>query len=398
MTLATAPSAVVLNYQLESQFQQVRQRLSQLPPGPWQEQPLAYWVMPADRRLPRAFLGYKIGQLTETPYAELAATAGVGPKKLAALLTLLERVVFDTDKTLSSPPDGPSGENRELVRAAAVSEAVWEQWRETVRHSGLKDEPLGRFADSLQDLPRVIWHVPLARYLPLSLADLRALKTHGQKRVQAVLDVFATVAQSAPQGSTSFGSRLLIRPLADVEQWVRSVALRSGSVSPDEIRARLLLPLYRQLQIDVGEQIAGLVANRLGLFEAEAPVAEAARRLGVTRARVYQLLAEAAAALAVRWPDGPSFALLLSAKLGQEPGSAEQVAAFNAAARLLFPGGEPQAAPPSQPPTLRLPRDERRAAGPPVDKPNPAPRLYAPRSSDMPDRSPPSARRTMSYT
>lgn len=391
MTLATAPAAVVLNVQLESRFNELCQRLVSRPPGTWREQPLAYWVMGGDRRLPRAFLGYPVGQILATPYAELAATAGVGPKKMAALLVLLQRVAADGNQPASTLAGETPAAPEKHLRAAGVSESVWAQWRETVRQSGWKEEPLGRFAESLRELPRVIWHVPLASYLPLSLADVRALKTHGQKRVQAVLDVFATVARAAPHGAACFGSRPSIRSIADVERWMRSAAFRNEPISADEIRMRLWLPLYRQLQVDVGEQVAGLVAGRLGLFGPETPVAQAARQFGVTRARVYQLLGEAAAALAVRWPDGPGFVRMVSSKLAQEPDSQERVAAFDACARLLFPSSADQPTAALPPTMARHSSDERRPAEVAPGRANPAVRSSGPRMPQTPERGPATA-------
>ena len=59
-----------------------------------------------------------------------------------------------------------------------------------------------------------------------------------------------------------------------------------------------------QIRLDVGDQIADLAAGRLALHGSGTTVREAARTMGLTRARVYQLLNEIADVMAVRWPEG----------------------------------------------------------------------------------------------
>ena len=52
---------------------------------------------------------------------------------------------------------------------------------------------MGRFAPTLRHMTRVIWNTPLGAYTHLSLAEIRAMKTHGEKRVRAILEVFHSV-------------------------------------------------------------------------------------------------------------------------------------------------------------------------------------------------------------
>ena len=56
--------------------------------------------------------------------------------------------------------------------------------------SHLADSP------SLQELPTVIWNSPLSTFLDYSLAELRQLKTYGEKRVRVVLEVFHAVHEA----------------------------------------------------------------------------------------------------------------------------------------------------------------------------------------------------------
>jgi hypothetical protein len=62
--------------------------------------------------------------------------------------------------------------------------------------------------------------------------------------------------------------------------------------------------LLEQVRNDATQQIASLAENRLGLTGPITSVRQAARSMGLTRARVYQLLNEINDIMAVRWPHG----------------------------------------------------------------------------------------------
>ena len=187
-----------------------------------------------------------------------------------------------------------------------VSETLWARWRMTVRQNELEQECLGRFAPSLDGVPTVIWHAPLGDYTPLSLAELRKRKTHGEKRVRVILQVFRGLYEAF--GENTAQGRLALRPLPrfilPVESWLRMAARSATPVGWAEVRTGLALPLINQVAVDAGPHIAKLVESRLGVEGVAETVVEQSRRLGLTRARVYQLLETCAAIMAVRWPEG----------------------------------------------------------------------------------------------
>ena len=85
------------------------------------DKPLCYWALPTDRRLPLAFLGRTLRDLLGVPFAELAATPGIGRKKIASLVQLLARaantdpaelpaVILDPPPAAESLADGGDGE------------------------------------------------------------------------------------------------------------------------------------------------------------------------------------------------------------------------------------------------------------------------------------------------
>ncbi len=168
--------------------------------------PLVFWAMANDRRLPLAFLGRTVGDLVETPFDELAATPGIGQKKIGTLIKLLTRAIKDqAPHALDGGPDAdgePAASSRDgsvpRIRPARVSESLWEQWRGTIVRFGVDCEKMGRLVPSWQSLPTVIWHTRLEKYCDLSIAEIRRLKTHGEKRVRIILEVFARCTSYCP--------------------------------------------------------------------------------------------------------------------------------------------------------------------------------------------------------
>ena len=64
-------------------FQSLRKSLLQEDFAERLEKPLAYWAMPAIGALPLAFLGRTLRELLDTPFEQLAATPGIGRKKIS---------------------------------------------------------------------------------------------------------------------------------------------------------------------------------------------------------------------------------------------------------------------------------------------------------------------------
>ncbi len=416
-----ASSSSAERYRLRDAFNATCARVLARVPEAGLQRSVAYWALSADRRLPVALLDRTLGEILETPFERLAATPGIGLKKMAMLNTLLRRAAeqvgwpenfADTyDPTFeptydplrapetgdpSSPsattqtapfpeksapevagatatgkmdaeragpalpvkksaargtvppatvPAGNAAPEAPAYRPAAehgagpaasksatsaksateaapaapaaaaeaadiepeyVSESLWAQWRQTARRNDLDHETLGRFAPSLHGVPTVIWHAPLGEYTRLSLAELRKRRTHGEKRIRVILQVFRGLHEVL--GGETGPGRLALRPLPrfipPVESWLRWAARSPVPVSWADVRSGLALPLINQVAIDAGPQIAKLVESRLGVEGVPETVLEQARRLGLTRARVYQLLEMCAAIMAVRWPEG----------------------------------------------------------------------------------------------
>lgn len=313
-------------YRLVGTYERLRKTLRDLPDDGRLDKPLSYWVLPTDRRLPIAFLDSQVRGLLDCNLEQLMATPGVGQKKVLGFFDLLRRAAKATS------PDAPFGlveaekENRSKSVAtkeagfdpSVVSEALWGTWCETVRRFDLGDEKLGRLALSLQSLPTVIWHTQLSEYTDLSLAEIRALKTHGEKRVLAILEVFCTVHEVLATSTLQENIDVAIVPrfIPPLSRWILNTIDQPELPPADEIRARIIEPLVKQIRVDLGDQVARLAASRLSLDSTSPSVKKQADEMGVTRARVYQLLEDCGKVMEVRWPEGRWLLVPLASKFG----------------------------------------------------------------------------------
>ncbi len=292
-------------------FDELRSRLLQSRYEDRLSRPLEFWVLPSDRRLPLALLGRSLRELLTMPFEEITATPGIGQKKINSLVKLLDRATHDEPPTVSvggTASEERPGEPVDTTRfdPAIVSEALWTEWRETVRQFDVGDEPLGRLAPSLQRLPTVIWYTPLRQYLDHSLGEIRRLRTHGEKRVRCVLEVFHSVYQRLLEADTNSNLTELLMPpwIREAERWIEVQSERDRLPSHDEIRDGFARPLLGLISVDCGPTVLHLVEERLGLQGQPRSVRDQAKNLGVTRARVYQLLDDCGKVMTVRWPNG----------------------------------------------------------------------------------------------
>ena len=326
------------------------------------DKPLAYWALPSDRRLPLAFLGRMLRDLLNVPFAELSATQGVGRKKIASFVLLLARaaktdpreLLQETlDLQIGMAPDATDGQatDDDGFDPMNISEVTWAQWRASVSRHGLARQSFGRFVPSLRNVTRVIWNAPLGAYTSSSLAEIRTMKTHGEKRVRAILETFHAVhALVGGMGTQEhLVLRIVPRTIDRVEEWTGRTLQRPGIPSEQEIFVNFVSPLLEQIRIDAAQQIVALAENRLGIGGPIGSVRQVSRTMGLTRARVYQLLNEINDIMMVRWPTGRHQVHELREKFRAEAAQLERapdLRQFHAAVELFYPGSRRGAAGP----------------------------------------------------
>ena len=304
-------------------YERLRNTLLTDPKHERMDRTLAYWVQPADRRLPVTFLDWKLGDILACSLDELMETPGVGQKKIGGLLTLLKRAIRspseDGDFGLVSA--GQKRRQKRTKRAgfdpALVSEELWSHWRDTVQRCDISEYPLGRLAPTLQALPTVVWDTPLKRYIDLTLEDIRSLKTHGEKRVHAILEVFCGVHEVLATSTLQDHVEIVLVPkfAPPLAEWISDQLISEAVPSAEVLHENIAGPMVRQVQIDLGKQVGKLAATRVSLSPNAPTVRTQAKRMDVTRARVYQLLEDCAKVMQVRWPEGRWLIAALGSRL-----------------------------------------------------------------------------------
>ena len=314
---------------LSSSFEMIRKELLQTGYADRWDKPLAYWALPNDRRLPLAFLGKSVGELLRCSFDELSRTRGVGQKKIGSLVKLLHRATNDAPPAApfglpelvenQSPPPANPGE-ADSFDPTTVSEAQWDLWCQTVRRFHVDHLPLGRLAPSLQALPTVIWETPLREYAGRTLMDIRQMRTHGEKRVRVVMEVFFAIDQllGPVEAQTHLAFVLVPAVVPPLESFIARTVAENREITLSELKEQVIRPLVRQIQIDSGEMIHDLVRQRLGLDLPQRSVREQASDLGVTRARIYQMLEDCTHVFAVRWPAGAEWMRKLAGHVSAE--------------------------------------------------------------------------------
>lgn len=339
-------------YKLVGSYERLRRALLDQQQHLRLERALSYWVLPSDRRLPLAFLDRTLRDILSCSLDELLSTPGVGQKKIQGLLDLLRRVTKEAQEgapqaaepaevtsaaKLAAPARASSRVHGPVVDPAAVSEALWSSWCDTVRRAGLQDELLGRVAPTLQQLPTVIWRTPLSTYSETTLGRIRRLPTHGEKRVQAILEVFATVHEAVSTSALHESLDLVLVPrfVPAVQRWVLRTLARNEFPTAAELHSAAAVPMLRQIEIDLGPQVATLAAGRLSVSSGAPSVKEQADAMGVTRARVYQLLEDCGRVMEVRWPEGRWLLAPLAGKLNAA--TPEALGLLHALRDLFYP-------------------------------------------------------------
>jgi hypothetical protein len=334
-------------YRLIGTYERFRKSLIERPDDGRLDKALSYWVLPTDRRLPIAFLDRTLRDLLAQPFDDLMSTPGVGHKKILGFFDLLKRA------SKAATPDAPFGlisqESKRVKQptptggfdASVVSESLWAQWSETVSRYGLGPEKLGRLAPTLLALPTVIWHSRLEEYADRSLADIRSLKTHGEKRLHAILEVFCAVHEALATATLQENIDVIMVPrfVPPISRWLMEAVAKPDLPPVDELHKHIVKPMIQQIKIDLGDQVAGLAASRLCLDENSPSVKQQAETIGVTRARVYQLLEDCAKVMDVRWPEGRWLFAPLATRFGTS--DPETIGLIHGIIDLFYPAERP---------------------------------------------------------
>ena len=142
-----AKSSSAADVKLATNYQTLRTTLLSEQFAPRLGRPLAFWALPSDRRLPTAFLGRTLRDLLSQPFEQLAATAGIGHKKLETFIKLLVRATKEDalDMSLENLPgaDEAPADGRE-VDDLCCSVLTHESGTAELARERIEDRRLGR--------------------------------------------------------------------------------------------------------------------------------------------------------------------------------------------------------------------------------------------------------------
>ena len=339
-----------------SRYDELREELLKDEYSLHQDTQLAFWALPKEQKLPHALIGCKLGELLKKSFDELLRTPTIGEKKFKSILTLLERAKNAKAEDISnslSPPKADTSllEDSDEISIDSISEIQWRRWQAIILDKGLANEPLGRLCPTLSKLTRPIWNNLLSEYCQITLSEVREMRTHGEKRVESILEIFRYVCSIVGEMKSS-GHRVQLVPerIADVETWGLRTLSKPDMPNSEEIKDNYILPLLGQLEIDSTEnKIRQISENRIGLHGEVISLRQAARKLGMARARIYQLLDEINDILTVRWPNGWWITSLLRNKLPSAivgcSHNESEFSQFHYAAEIFFPWGRRGAIP-----------------------------------------------------
>jgi hypothetical protein len=327
-------------------FEHVRQPLLTRSPE-YLDRPVGLWVAPEDRGLPMVFMQRSVRALLATPFDDLYCTPGVGHKKIMRLVGLLQRAALVSPddvlrRTLESvqlanPVAAAEAELPSLVAGDhQIADEVWNQWRSVVAEFALGSEAIGRYVRSLRDVSRPVWHTPLGFYSALSLSAIRETPAHGQKRLNAVLEVFddlhaalAADATTAGEPAADRAASALPHNVRSVERWLAAIVERADFPSAAEIDSCLVAPLLAQIRIDADPLLASWAESQLP--DDSEPLEDHGHAAGGPSLFQIKKLADM---LQVRWPHAASqlTALQLRAPLTADPRACKLL---NVATRLI---------------------------------------------------------------
>jgi hypothetical protein len=215
---------------------------------------------------------------------------------LGRMLPTLDSVQLVVDSSTELPETGIRGQR------------AWEAWSRTIVGFGFEHEPVGRYARSLRRLPRTLWHVPLRQFATESLACLRSRPWFGRKKLGVVGEVLQDLATTleAQRFAAAEPPRIRIAPIVDAEWRLLERIADGGGGGLTDLAADVVPRLLEQIEQDVGSLARRAWTSRLPAAVPAETCSRRAARLGISRARYYQLLADGRTALRLRWPEGPA--------------------------------------------------------------------------------------------
>jgi len=294
------------------------------------DMPLWHWLQLDHLHIPVAWLDRTLREVLRLRLVEIASTRGIGAKKLEKLVLAVDRAriaIAQDDSaglgdTNRSTGDHASESIEFPYRVACdahflgakhaclrgLDERGWRCVAQIVRHHGLEDFMLGRFAPSLCELDRALWDVKIATFTRRPLSELERLQSYGSVRLrQSICQVLsiAFVLNALPI-CDDMRLSLLAGPIAEANRWLAQLLPPERQELPEmqSIREGFLRPLLMQVENDGNARLSKVAHRRIGDGVQPATLREIGTEFGVTPDRIRTLSEQAAFILYVRWHEG----------------------------------------------------------------------------------------------
>lgn len=287
-------------------------------------EPLERWSLPSDRHLPSGLIVLSLRDILEKPYHTLLETKGVGESKLEKLIVLIERALKEfvhedklaevnsnvmaslaVESDLGVPSFGkfPAAEN---VSLSELTPTVWRHICQCIKRHSLEHYPLGRFAETLEELPRGLWSCPLSDFVEHSIGELKQLKGYGDQRITSVLKVLITTSRMVAEcpSDTHLAIKVFPARIERISSWINRVLHDVSLPDYSSLCQHFVIPLLHQLEHDLGSQPAEMIERRLGVESEPETLDQIGESFGLTRERIRQLTLRAPEVMEVRWPEG----------------------------------------------------------------------------------------------
>lgn len=287
-------------------------------------QPLERWILPSDRHLPSSLIVLSLRDIFEKPYHALLETKGVGESKLDKLIVLIERALKEFVYQNEHPETNhngiaPPAVNADLKRSSfdllsalenfslnELTPTVWQHVCQCIKRHSLEHYPLGRFAETLDELPRGLWNCPLSDFVEYSISELKQVKGYGDQRISCVLEILVTTARLVTQcpSNTHLAIKVFPARIERISSWINRVLRDDQLPDYSSLCQHFVIPLLHQLEHDLGSQPAEMIERRLGVEREPETLDQIGESFALTRERIRQLTLRAPEVMEVRWPEG----------------------------------------------------------------------------------------------
>lgn len=327
---------------------------------------LKRWVLPTDTHLPSNLIDLPLSVILSKSYMALLQTTGVGELKLGKMVALVERALQDiatkqeterlepdntqrhsernikSFKAVDVPPVNYSGTSANAIaRGISLSKLTNQSWTDIcnyIKIHGLECYPLGRFAETLAELPLSLWNCQLSEFVNQSHHELMQMRGYGEQRITSVLRVLVGVMELCAKSPIDTHLRINASALRinQVTGWLQGVIQAKRLPDYSSLCNRMALPLLQQLEIDLGSQTTEMIKRRLGVQSEAETLQDIAEDFGLTRERIRQLTLRATKVMNVRWPEGHQILNTLHNAFRRAVDAEPQIALIQRAQAILF--------------------------------------------------------------